>query len=49
MTQLDILSKNIMGAGTRGVNFVGVAGAKPEEMKFALIGPILTPSASTIL
>uniref|UniRef100_M1DVH2 Uncharacterized protein n=1 Tax=Solanum tuberosum TaxID=4113 RepID=M1DVH2_SOLTU len=34
MTQLDILSKNVMGVGTHGVNAVGVRGANPEEMKF---------------
>uniref|UniRef100_M1DH39 Uncharacterized protein n=1 Tax=Solanum tuberosum TaxID=4113 RepID=M1DH39_SOLTU len=34
MTQLDILSKNVMGASTRGVNAMGVGGANPEEMKF---------------
>ncbi|KAK4737296.1 hypothetical protein R3W88_000993 [Solanum pinnatisectum] len=34
MTQLDILSKNVMRAGARGVNFVGVGGTNPEEMKF---------------
>jgi len=34
MTQLDILSKNVMGAGARGVNIVGVGGANPDEMKF---------------
>ncbi|KAK4724478.1 hypothetical protein R3W88_027257 [Solanum pinnatisectum] len=34
MTQLDILSKNVMGAGARGVNAVGVGCANPKEMKF---------------
>ncbi|WMV32698.1 hypothetical protein MTR67_026083 [Solanum verrucosum] len=34
MTQLDILSKNVMGAGARVVNAVGVGGENPEEMKF---------------
>ncbi|XP_049368430.1 uncharacterized protein LOC125833330 [Solanum verrucosum] len=34
MTYLDILSKNVMGAGARGVNAVGVGCANSEEMKF---------------
>uniref|UniRef100_M1DAZ9 Integrase core domain containing protein n=1 Tax=Solanum tuberosum TaxID=4113 RepID=M1DAZ9_SOLTU len=34
MTQLNIFSKNVMGAGPRGVNVVGVGGANPEEIKF---------------
>uniref|UniRef100_M1DWK2 Integrase core domain containing protein n=1 Tax=Solanum tuberosum TaxID=4113 RepID=M1DWK2_SOLTU len=34
MTQLDILSKNVMGADARGVSVVGVEGTNPEEMKF---------------
>ncbi|KAK4731451.1 hypothetical protein R3W88_024439 [Solanum pinnatisectum] len=34
MTQLDILSKNVIGAGARGVNAVGVGCANPEEVKF---------------
>ena len=34
MTQLDILSKNVMGAGARGVNVVGVGAANPKEMNF---------------
>uniref|UniRef100_M1DPA2 Athila retroelement ORF1 protein n=1 Tax=Solanum tuberosum TaxID=4113 RepID=M1DPA2_SOLTU len=34
MTQLDIMSKNVMGAGTRSVNVVGVGCANPEESKF---------------
>uniref|UniRef100_M1DKD0 Uncharacterized protein n=1 Tax=Solanum tuberosum TaxID=4113 RepID=M1DKD0_SOLTU len=34
MTQLDILSKNVMGAGARGVDVMGVGDANPEEMKF---------------
>ncbi|XP_049362576.1 uncharacterized protein LOC125827308 [Solanum verrucosum] len=32
--QLDILSKNVMRAGARGINVVGVGGENPEEMKF---------------
>uniref|UniRef100_M1D819 Uncharacterized protein n=1 Tax=Solanum tuberosum TaxID=4113 RepID=M1D819_SOLTU len=35
--QLDILSKNVMGAGARNVNAVGVGGANPEEIKFEAI------------
>uniref|UniRef100_M1DZD9 Integrase core domain containing protein n=1 Tax=Solanum tuberosum TaxID=4113 RepID=M1DZD9_SOLTU len=34
MMQHDILSKNVMGVGARGVNVVGVGGANPEEIKF---------------
>lgn len=34
MTQLDILSKNIMGGGVRTVNVVGVRWADTEDMKF---------------
>uniref|UniRef100_M1DVU7 Integrase core domain containing protein n=1 Tax=Solanum tuberosum TaxID=4113 RepID=M1DVU7_SOLTU len=34
MTQLDILSKNVMGAGARSVNVVGVGCVNPEESKF---------------
>uniref|UniRef100_M1DYP1 Integrase core domain containing protein n=1 Tax=Solanum tuberosum TaxID=4113 RepID=M1DYP1_SOLTU len=34
MTQLDILSKNVMGAGARSVNAVGVGCANPDESKF---------------
>uniref|UniRef100_M1DJW5 Integrase core domain containing protein n=1 Tax=Solanum tuberosum TaxID=4113 RepID=M1DJW5_SOLTU len=34
MTQLDILFKNVMGAGACGLNVVGVGGVNPEEMKF---------------
>ncbi|KAK4729592.1 hypothetical protein R3W88_022580 [Solanum pinnatisectum] len=33
LTQLDILSKNVMGAGTRGVNVVGVRSTNLEKMK----------------
>uniref|UniRef100_M1DDA4 Integrase core domain containing protein n=1 Tax=Solanum tuberosum TaxID=4113 RepID=M1DDA4_SOLTU len=34
MTQLDILSKIVMGAGARSVNIVGVGCANPDESKF---------------
>uniref|UniRef100_M1DZF7 Uncharacterized protein n=1 Tax=Solanum tuberosum TaxID=4113 RepID=M1DZF7_SOLTU len=34
MTQLDIFSKNVMGAGARSVNVVGVRSVNPEEAKF---------------
>jgi len=34
MTQLDILSKNIMGASARNVNVVGLGCTNPEETKF---------------
>uniref|UniRef100_M1DH69 Integrase core domain containing protein n=1 Tax=Solanum tuberosum TaxID=4113 RepID=M1DH69_SOLTU len=34
MTQLDILSKNVIGAGARSVNAVGVGCANPDESKF---------------
>uniref|UniRef100_M1BBA1 Integrase core domain containing protein n=1 Tax=Solanum tuberosum TaxID=4113 RepID=M1BBA1_SOLTU len=34
MTQLDILSKNVMGAGARSVNVVGVGCVNPYEAKF---------------
>ena len=34
MTQLDILSKNVIGAGTHIVNDVGVGNTNPDEMKF---------------
>ncbi|KAK4708698.1 hypothetical protein R3W88_029623 [Solanum pinnatisectum] len=34
MTQLDILSKNVMGVGARSVNDVGVECANPDESKF---------------
>uniref|UniRef100_M1DTB4 Uncharacterized protein n=1 Tax=Solanum tuberosum TaxID=4113 RepID=M1DTB4_SOLTU len=34
MAQLDILSKNVMGAGACGVNVVGVGCANPKEIKF---------------
>uniref|UniRef100_M1DT25 Putative plant transposon protein domain-containing protein n=1 Tax=Solanum tuberosum TaxID=4113 RepID=M1DT25_SOLTU len=34
MTQLDILSKNVMGAGARSVNVVGGRCVNPDEAKF---------------
>lgn len=34
MTQLNIFSKNIMGADARSVNVVGVRCANPGESKF---------------
>uniref|UniRef100_M1DL55 Putative plant transposon protein domain-containing protein n=1 Tax=Solanum tuberosum TaxID=4113 RepID=M1DL55_SOLTU len=34
MTQLDILSKNVMGVGARSVNVVGVVCVNPDEAKF---------------
>uniref|UniRef100_M1D954 Integrase core domain containing protein n=1 Tax=Solanum tuberosum TaxID=4113 RepID=M1D954_SOLTU len=34
MTQLDILSKNVMGAGARSVNDVGVGCVNPNEANF---------------
>uniref|UniRef100_M1DIV3 Putative plant transposon protein domain-containing protein n=1 Tax=Solanum tuberosum TaxID=4113 RepID=M1DIV3_SOLTU len=34
MTQLNILAKNVMGAGTKSVNDVSVGGVNPEEAKF---------------
>uniref|UniRef100_M1DUX8 Integrase core domain containing protein n=1 Tax=Solanum tuberosum TaxID=4113 RepID=M1DUX8_SOLTU len=34
MTQLDILSKNVKGAGARGFNVVGIGYENPEEMNF---------------
>uniref|UniRef100_M1DBJ4 Integrase core domain containing protein n=1 Tax=Solanum tuberosum TaxID=4113 RepID=M1DBJ4_SOLTU len=34
MTQLDILAKNVMGAGARSVNAVGVGCVNPDEAKF---------------
>uniref|UniRef100_M1DTJ5 Retrotransposon n=1 Tax=Solanum tuberosum TaxID=4113 RepID=M1DTJ5_SOLTU len=34
MTQLDILSKNVMGAGARNVNVEGVGCVDPDEAKF---------------
>uniref|UniRef100_M1DDT7 Integrase core domain containing protein n=1 Tax=Solanum tuberosum TaxID=4113 RepID=M1DDT7_SOLTU len=34
MTQLDILSKNVMGAGARNVNVVGVGCVNQDEAKF---------------
>uniref|UniRef100_M1DIN4 Integrase core domain containing protein n=1 Tax=Solanum tuberosum TaxID=4113 RepID=M1DIN4_SOLTU len=34
MTQLDILSKNVMGSCTRAVNAVGVSGVNPEDAHF---------------
>lgn len=34
MTHLDILAKNVMGAGTMSVNVVGVNGLNPKEAKF---------------
>lgn len=34
MTQLDILSKNFMGGGTKSVNYVGVCEVKPNEAQF---------------
>ncbi|TMX03620.1 hypothetical protein EJD97_015325 [Solanum chilense] len=34
MIQLDILSKNVMGAGTHSVNDVGVGNTNLDEMKF---------------
>uniref|UniRef100_M1DIL3 Integrase core domain containing protein n=1 Tax=Solanum tuberosum TaxID=4113 RepID=M1DIL3_SOLTU len=34
MTQLEILSKNVMGAGARNVNAVGVGCVNPDEAKF---------------
>uniref|UniRef100_M1DHY6 Uncharacterized protein n=1 Tax=Solanum tuberosum TaxID=4113 RepID=M1DHY6_SOLTU len=37
MTQLDNLSKNVMGAGARGVNVVGVGCVNPDEAKFEVL------------
>uniref|UniRef100_M1DN40 Integrase core domain containing protein n=1 Tax=Solanum tuberosum TaxID=4113 RepID=M1DN40_SOLTU len=37
MTQLDILAKNVMGAGARSVNVVGVGCINPEEAKFKVL------------
>ena len=34
MTQLDILTKNVMGAGARSVNVGGVRCVNPKEAKF---------------
>uniref|UniRef100_M1DQ42 Integrase core domain containing protein n=1 Tax=Solanum tuberosum TaxID=4113 RepID=M1DQ42_SOLTU len=34
MTQLDILAKNVMGAGSKSVNAVGVRGVNPEYARF---------------
>uniref|UniRef100_M1DP29 Integrase core domain containing protein n=1 Tax=Solanum tuberosum TaxID=4113 RepID=M1DP29_SOLTU len=34
MTQLDILSKNVMGVGTKSVNVVGIGGVNPDEAQF---------------
>ncbi|KAK4731373.1 hypothetical protein R3W88_024361 [Solanum pinnatisectum] len=34
ITQLDILSKNVNGAGTRNVNVMGVGCVNPKEAKF---------------
>ncbi|KAK4707408.1 hypothetical protein R3W88_033054 [Solanum pinnatisectum] len=34
MTRMDILAKNVMGAGTRSVNVMGVGGVNPDEAKF---------------
>uniref|UniRef100_M1DHC5 Integrase core domain containing protein n=1 Tax=Solanum tuberosum TaxID=4113 RepID=M1DHC5_SOLTU len=34
MTQLDILSKNVMGVGINSVNVVGVGGTNPDEAQF---------------
>ncbi|KAK4713447.1 hypothetical protein R3W88_019354 [Solanum pinnatisectum] len=37
MTQLDIFTKNIMDAGMRSVNIIGVSGVNPEEAKFEVL------------
>ena len=37
MTKLDILSKNFMRTGTRGVNAVRVGNTNPNDMKFEAI------------
>jgi len=34
MTQLDLLSKNVMGSVTRAVNVVGVSWLNPEDAHF---------------
>ncbi|KAK4726893.1 hypothetical protein R3W88_031810 [Solanum pinnatisectum] len=34
MTQLDILSKNVMGVGSQSVNVMGVGCVNPQEAKF---------------
>uniref|UniRef100_M1DZ77 Integrase core domain containing protein n=1 Tax=Solanum tuberosum TaxID=4113 RepID=M1DZ77_SOLTU len=35
MTQLDILAKNVMGAGAKSVNVVGVGCVNPDEARLA--------------
>ncbi|KAK4733655.1 hypothetical protein R3W88_007916 [Solanum pinnatisectum] len=37
MTQLDILSKNVMGSGLNSVNVVGISGENPEEAQFEVL------------
>uniref|UniRef100_M1D9K5 Putative plant transposon protein domain-containing protein n=1 Tax=Solanum tuberosum TaxID=4113 RepID=M1D9K5_SOLTU len=37
MTQLDILSKNVMGVGAKTVNDMGVGCVNPEEVKFEVL------------
>uniref|UniRef100_M1D892 Uncharacterized protein n=1 Tax=Solanum tuberosum TaxID=4113 RepID=M1D892_SOLTU len=37
MTQLDILAKNVIGFGARGVNVVGVGEMHPNEAKFEVL------------
>lgn len=34
MTQLENLSKNVIGVGAQGVNVMGVGFANPEEVMF---------------
>uniref|UniRef100_M1D8H5 Integrase core domain containing protein n=1 Tax=Solanum tuberosum TaxID=4113 RepID=M1D8H5_SOLTU len=34
MTQLDILSKNVMGSGLKSVNIFGIGGENPNEWRF---------------
>jgi len=37
MTKLDILSKNVRGAGARAVNVMGVGCVNPDEAKFEVL------------
>uniref|UniRef100_M1DDD8 Uncharacterized protein n=1 Tax=Solanum tuberosum TaxID=4113 RepID=M1DDD8_SOLTU len=34
MNQLDLLSKNVIGSGTRALNIIGVSGANPNDAHF---------------
>ncbi|WMV38234.1 hypothetical protein MTR67_031619 [Solanum verrucosum] len=37
MTHMDLLTKHVMGSGSKAVNTVGVSGVNPDEAHFEVI------------